>query len=120
VMIVPEDNQKALWIKLRLFFNSDRFLPNLYKKLQAHNFEGTTNHLEKIVLWIVEILQRDVSRYFIENGYDISSEILSQCNEYPELAIDLNRVNFSNYKELIEEEIVIINENYKRNLEGNI
>lgn len=120
VMIIPEDNQKALWIKLRLFFNSDRFLPNLYKKLQAHNFEGATNHLEKIVLWIVEILQRDVSRYFVENGYDISSEILSQCNEYPELAIDLNRVNFSNYKELIEEEIVIINENYKRNLEGNI
>lgn len=120
VMIIPEETQKALWIKLRLFFNSDRFLPNLYKKLQAYNFEGVTNYLEKIILWTVEMLQRDVSKYFVENGYEISSEVLSQCNEYPELAIDLNRINFSNYKELIEEEIIIINENYKRSLEGNI
>lgn len=120
VMIVPEDNQRALWIKLRLFFNSDRFLPNLYKKFQGFNFNGIENQLEKIILWVVELLQRDISKYFIENGYEISNEILSQCNEYPELAIDLNRVNFSNYKELIEEEITIINNNYKRNLEGNI
>ncbi|WP_418966222.1 hypothetical protein, partial [Cetobacterium sp.] len=120
VMIIPEDSQKALWIKLRLFFNSDRFLPNLYKRFQAHDFEGATNHLEKVILWTVEILQRDVSKYFIENGYELSREILSKCNEYPELAIDLIRVTFSNYKELIEEEIAIINENYKRNLEGNI
>ena len=120
VMIIPEDSQKALWIKLRLFFNSDRFLPNLYKRFQAHDFEGATNHLEKVILWTVEILQRDVSKYFIENGYELSREILSKCNEYPELAIDLTRVTFSNYKELIEEEIAIINENYKRNLEGNI
>lgn len=120
VMIIPEDSQKALWIKLRLFFNSDRFLPNLYKRFQAHDFEGATNHLEKVILWTVEILQRDISKYFIENGYELSREILSKCNEYPELAIDLTRVTFSNYKELIEEEIAIINENYKRNLEGNI
>ncbi|WP_407536836.1 discoidin domain-containing protein [Cetobacterium somerae] len=120
VMIIPEDIQKALWIKLRLFFNSDRFLPNIYKKIQETDLSGIQNQLEKVILWVVEILQRDVSKYFVENGYEISSEILSKCNEYPELAIDLNEVNFSNYKELIEEEISIINENYKRSIEGNI
>ena len=120
VMIIPQDVQKSLWIKLRLFFNSDRFLPNIYKKFQANDLNGVQNQLEKVILWVVEILQRDISKYFIENGYEISNEILSKCNEYPELAIDLNRVDFSNYKELIEEEISIINENYKRNVERNI
>lgn len=120
VMIIPEDIQKSLWIKLRLFFNSDRFLPNIYKRFQEISLDGIQNQLEKVILWVVEILERDVSKYFIENGYEISNEILSQCNEYPELAIDLNRVNFSNYKELIEEEITIINNNYKRNIEGDI
>ena len=112
------DLKRDIWLKVRLFLNDDRLLARLYKNIQKVGFNESENELEKIIYWVIEILERDISKYFIEAGYNLSSDCLEKCNEYPEITIDLNEITFENREELIATDLENINIQYKDKIGG--
>ncbi|MGL5050314.1 MAG: hypothetical protein ACRC6E_06710, partial [Fusobacteriaceae bacterium] len=115
VMVLPEDEKRNIWLKLRLFSGDNRFITKIFKKIQKYGLNENEAQIDSLVKWITEILERDISKYFIQTGNSLSVEILEYCNSYPEVGIDLNTINFENYKEFIDNEVKIINTNYKKN-----
>ncbi len=115
VLVIPEDKKSAVWLKLRLFSDTNRFITRIFKKIQKIGFNESETAINTMVKWISEILERDASKYFLMAGYALSNETVQYCSYYPEFALNLDDISFTNYKTFIENEIKIINENYKAN-----
>lgn len=109
---LTKDIKKDIFIKVLMYSNSDRFMCRLYRNYYSYDFLPEEKPLDRLVLWMSELLFRNIGALFSQKGYTISQEILDNCSKYPNLFMNIDELTSENYKEFKREEVSLFNQNY--------
>ena len=112
VLVLTNENKKDIFIKTMLYSNSDRFITRLFRKYYTYEFSENENEIDTLVLWLSELVCRNIASLFSQNGYIISQDTLDICSKYPNLFLDIEDITFENYKEFSRRERSLFNQHY--------
>lgn len=112
VLALTGEDKKDIFIKIMLYSNSDRFITRLFRKYYKYEFSENENPLDKLSLWLSELICRNVASLFIQKGYTLSQDTINLCNKYPNLFLDINNITFENHKDFFRKERELFNLNY--------
>ncbi|MGL4537543.1 hypothetical protein [Cetobacterium sp.] len=111
-LLMKETYIENLFIKLLLYSNSDIFISRLFGKYCNHSFIKEEKPLDKMVLWMSEVLMRNCGKLFSDIGCDISGNIMTICQKFPNFTMDINNLTLENYKQFQREEKQLFNAEY--------
>lgn len=109
---LTNDVKKDIFVKILMYSNSDRFMTRLYRNYYSYEFSVGEKSLDKLVLWMSELLFRNIGVLFSQRGYEISQDILNECEKYPNLFINIDEITSENYKDFRRREVVLFNQSY--------
>lgn len=112
VLALTGEDKKDIFIKIMLYSNSDRFITRLFRKYYTYEFSENENPLDKLTLWLSELICRNVASLFIQKGYTLSQDTINLCNKYPNLFLDIDNITFENHKEFFRRERELFNQYY--------
>lgn len=112
VLALTGEDKKDIFIKIMLYSNSDRFITRLFRKYYTYEFSENENPLDKLALWLSELICRNVASLFIQKGYTLSQDTINLCNKYPNLFLDIDNITFENHKEFFRRERELFNQYY--------
>lgn len=120
VLALTGENKKDIFIKIMLYSNSDRFITRLFRKYYTYEFSENENPLDKLTLWLSELICRNVASLFIQKGYTLSQDTINLCNKYPNLFLDIDNITFENHKEFFRRERELFNQYYLNRIQQEV
>lgn len=120
VLALTGENKKDIFIKIMLYSNSDRFITRLFRKYYTYEFSENENPLDKLALWLSELICRNVASLFIQKGYTLSQDTINLCNKYPNLFLDIDNITFENHKEFFRRERELFNQYYLNRIQQEV
>lgn len=120
VLALTGENKKDIFIKIMLYSNSDRFITRLFRKYYTYEFSENENPLDKLALWLSELICRNVASLFIQKGYTLSQDTINLCNKYPNLFLDVDNITFENHKEFFRRERELFNQYYLNRIQQEV
>ena len=120
VLALTGENKKDIFIKIMLYSNSDRFITRLFRKYYTYEFSENENPLDKLALWLSELICRNVASLFIQKGYTFSQDTINLCNKYPNLFLDIDNITFENHKEFFRRERELFNQYYLNRIQQEV
>lgn len=112
------DIKKDIFLKVLMYSNSDRFMCRLYRNYYSNEFLPGENPMDKLVLWMSELLLRNIGTLFSQRGYSISQSTLDKCAKYPNIFMDIDNITSENFKEFAREEVKLFNQSYLNRVQG--
>ncbi|MGL5230197.1 MAG: hypothetical protein ACRC8F_05190 [Cetobacterium sp.] len=112
IVLMEETDVAKLFTKLLLYSNSDIFISRLFGKYCDYAFIKEEKPLDKMVLWMSEVLMRNCGKLFSDLGCDISENIITMCQNFPDFTMDINNLTLENYKHFQREEKRLFNREY--------
>ena len=106
------EDKKDIFIKTILYSNSDRLITRLFRKYYTYEFSENENQIDTLVLWLSELVCRNIASIFSQKGYIISQNTLDICNNYPNLFLNLEDITFENHKDFFRRERELFNQDY--------
>lgn len=120
VLALTGEDKKDIFIKIMLYSNSDRFITRLFRKYYTYEFSENENPLDKLALWLSELICRNVASLFIQKGYTLSQDTINLCNKYPNLFLDVDNITFENHKEFFRRERELFNQYYLNRIQQEV
>ena len=120
VLALTGEDKKDIFIKIMLYSNSDRFITRLFRKYYTYEFSENENPLDKLALWLSELICRNVASLFIQKGYTLSQDTINLCNKYPNLFLDIDNITFENHKEFFRRERELFNQYYLNRIQQEV
>lgn len=120
VLALTGEDKKDIFIKIMLYSNSDRFITRLFRKYYTYEFSENENPLDKLALWLSELICRNVASLFIQKGYTLSQDTINLCNKYPNLFLDVDNITFENHKEFFRRERELFNQYYLNKIQQEV
>lgn len=120
VLALTGEDKKDIFIKIMLYSNSDRFITRLFRKYYTYEFSENENPLDKLTLWLSELICRNVTSLFIQKGYTLSQDTINLCNKYPNLFLDIDNITFENHKEFFRRERELFNQYYLNRIQQEV
>lgn len=120
VLALTGEDKKDIFIKIMLYSNSDRFITRLFRKYYTYEFSENENPLDKLALWLSELICRNVASLFIQKGYTLSQDTINLCNKYPNLFLNIDNITFENHKEFFRRERELFNQYYLNRIQQEV
>lgn len=111
-LALTSEDKKDIFIKTILYSNSDRLITRLFRKYYTYEFSENKNQIDTLVLWLSELVCRNIASIFSQKGYIISQNTLDICNNYPNLFLNLEDITFENHKDFFRRERELFNQDY--------
>lgn len=114
------EDKKDIFIKSILYSNSDRLMTRLFRKYYTYEFSESENQIDTLVLWLSELVCRNIASIFTQKGYTISQATLDICNNYPNLFLNIEDITFENHKEFFRRERELFNQDYLNRIQQEV